>query len=70
MCVVQSTVFFVFIGHFCVVSPPTTYPHTTHTTTGCATTVSWLLIMTTAVRGCTTTEDWLLIMETVEKQMQ
>jgi len=47
-----STVFFVFIVHCCVVPltsvPPTTYPHTTHTTHAPQlATVDWLLIMTT-----------------------
>jgi len=55
--------------------PPTTYPynisphhpHNTCTTTGCATTKDWLLIMTTVARGCATTVGWQLIITTVGK---
>jgi len=57
LCIVQY--FFVSVVHYCIVPltsvPPTTYPHTTHTThvcitTGCTTTVDWLLIMATVGR--------------------
>jgi len=74
LCCVQYSIFCIYCALFCCTTNQCAthnislhYPHNTCTTTGCATTVGWLLIMTTVARGCATTVGWLLIMTTVGK---
>jgi len=49
LCIVQYFLYILCIAVLYPLTsvPPTTYPDNTCTTTGCATTVGWLLIMTT-----------------------